>query len=183
MAVEFIDVALALYESHVLKKGEFVLVSGKEASTYWDVASAEHYPKHRDTIIAAYEQMFDECEPFDTLVDVFSAPSKFTAILAYKRNLSINTVREPKDHGYITAIVGDYKPGDRALVIEGVLNTGGSALSAVKTLENHGLVVQDIVGLIDIEQGARETLTGYNLHIVTTHQRLMDFYQKTQRGS
>lgn len=176
MAIEFIDVATALYLSNVQKRGEFVLASGKRASLYYDLPSAEHYPEHRNTIVTAYQQMLEECEPFDTLVDVFSAPSYIAAILADRLKLHRNTVRTPKDHGYITEVVGDYRKGDKALVLEGVVTTGRSALHAVRTLERHGLVVRDVLALIDAEEGAREALVDYNLHVYTTHQALQDFY-------
>lgn len=174
--VEFIDVALAIYESHILKDGDFVLASGRRARSYWDIPSGEHYPKHRNTIVTAYQQLLEECEPYDTLVDVFSAPSYIAAILSDRLGVPRNTVRTPKDHGFITEIVGDYTPRDRAVVIEGVFTTGQSAYNAVKTLEKSGFLVRDVVGLIDVEQGAREFLADYNFHPYTTHRMLEEFF-------
>lgn len=172
--IEFIDVARALYEGGTLKTGEFVLSSGQKSSRYWFIPNLKSATEQRNVIISVYQQMLGQCN-FDCLADVPWAPSFIVDILSDRLQVPMVTPREPKDHGFITEVEGTYKRGDIAVVIEGVLTTGGSVLSAIKRLETNGLVVKDVVGLIDAEEGARENLASYNVHVFTTHNRLIEF--------
>ena len=56
------------------------------------------------------------------------------------------------------------------MVIDDIVTDGASKLEAIEPLEAAGLVVEDLVVLIDREQGARERLLakGYRLHAVLT---------------
>ncbi|MFQ5880118.1 MAG: orotate phosphoribosyltransferase, partial [Dehalococcoidia bacterium] len=62
-------------------------------------------------------------------------------------------------------IEGRYQRGQRVLIIDDLITTGGNVLETVITLGMAGLVVRDVVVLIDRQEGARERLRqhGYNL--------------------
>ena len=68
--------------------------------------------------------------------------------------------KEPKGHGTGQWIEGtkSLHPGMRVAILEDVVTTGGSALKAVARVREHGLVVSVILGLVDREEGGRETL-------------------------
>jgi uridine monophosphate synthetase len=61
------------------------------------------------------------------------------------------------------------------VVLDDVISLGGSKLSAIETLEAAGLVVRNIVVLLDREQGGKEELArrGYHLHSVLTMSELL----------
>ena len=63
---------------------------------------------------------------------------------------------------------GEFEPGERAIVLDDLITTGGSKLAAIEPLEAAGLKVKDVVVLIDREQGGRDELeaAGYRLHAV-----------------
>ena len=63
---------------------------------------------------------------------------------------------------------GEFWKGERVAVLDDVITTGDSKLEAIAPLEELGLQVEDIVVLIDREQGGREYLEerGYRLHTV-----------------
>lgn len=177
MAVEFIDLALALHQANALKSGDFILASGNRSRTYWHIPSLASEVGPRNTVVETYLQMLDECIPFDLLADVPHAPSFLVAIMADRLSLPMITPHPvPKDHGHIVEISGSYRPGNIAVVVEGVLTTGGSALKTIQVLERNGIVVRDVLGLIDAEAGARETLANYNVYTAATHRKLMDFF-------
>jgi orotate phosphoribosyltransferase len=76
------------------------------------------------------------------------------------------TVRkEAKGHGAGRQIEGCFEPGQRVVVIEDTITTGGSALKACQALEAADAEIQAILALVDREEGGREALeeTGYRV--------------------
>ena len=84
--------------------------------------------------------------------------------------------REQKDHGIRRPIEGLFTPGERIVLIDDIITDGASKLEAIQPLEAAGLVVRDLVILIDREQGGRELLAskGYALHSVLTISQCFD---------
>jgi len=60
------------------------------------------------------------------------------------------------------------RAGDRVVVIDDVLTTGGSVVEAIRAVEALGAVVVRIVCICDRLQGARETLAGYDFRPLFT---------------
>jgi orotate phosphoribosyltransferase len=54
---------------------------------------------------------------------------------------------KPKDHGLENLIEGDLKPGQKIVVIEDLVSTGGSSLKAAEALSNFG---GDVLGMVAI---------------------------------
>jgi orotate phosphoribosyltransferase len=66
-------------------------------------------------------------------------------------------------------------------VIDDLATTGGSKFEAIEKLTGAGLVVKDVVVLVDRQSGAKETLAqaGYILHAVLTIGEMLDFWDRT----
>lgn len=76
------------------------------------------------------------------------------------------TVRkEAKAHGTGRLIEGPFHDGDRVVVIEDVITTGGSALRAVESIRAAGGIVVGVLALVDREEGGREALEGVGLDV------------------
>ena len=84
--------------------------------------------------------------------------------------------REEKGYGTRRRVEGLYKAGERVVVIDDIITDGASKFEAIQPLEDAGLVVKDLVILIDREQGGRELLfaKGYMLHSVLTISQCFD---------
>jgi orotate phosphoribosyltransferase len=78
--------------------------------------------------------------------------------LALETNLPTLIVRtdKPKDYGTAKAIEGTLQVGDRVLLIEDVVTTGGAALAAVDVLREHGAEVLGAACVVDREEGGAE---------------------------
>ncbi len=77
------------------------------------------------------------------------------------------TVRkEPKQHGTGKRVEGCFAAGDRVVVVEDVVTTGGSALKAAQAVEAEGGTVLAVFALVDREEGGREAIetAGYPVH-------------------
>jgi uridine monophosphate synthetase len=91
--------------------------------------------------------------------------------------------KEVKAHGTARPIEGEFQPGERAVVLDDLITTGGSKLAAIEPLEAAGLVVRDVVVLIDREQGGGEELAeaGYRLHAVLRLSEMLDLLVEAGR--
>ena len=83
------------------------------------------------------------------------------ALISYQKGRPINsfTVRkEAKEHGTGGLVVGDVRPGDRVVILEDVITTGGSAIQAVTAALDFGLEVTKVIVLVDREEGGKEAV-------------------------
>jgi orotate phosphoribosyltransferase len=77
------------------------------------------------------------------------------------------TVRkEAKTHGTGKLIEGPFRSGDRVVVIEDTITTGGSARRAVDAVRAAGGSVIGVLALVDREEGGREALESDGLSVV-----------------
>jgi len=60
--------------------------------------------------------------------------------------------KEPKDHGAMSQIEGNLKPGQRVVVVDDVVTTGESTIKAIKACLNAGLEVCKVIVLVDREE-------------------------------
>ena len=91
--------------------------------------------------------------------------------------------KEAKAYGTKAEIEGEFHPGETAVVIDDVTTTGGSKFEAIEKLTSAGLVVRDVVVLIDRQSGAKEALAeaGFTLHAVLTISDLLDHWENTAK--
>jgi orotate phosphoribosyltransferase len=77
-----------------------------------------------------------------------------------KGDLRVFVVRkEPKGHGLNKLIEGDVKPGERAVIVDDVITSGGSTLEAIRKCREFGLVVARAIAIVDREeQGGRQRI-------------------------
>ncbi len=71
--------------------------------------------------------------------------------------------KETKDHGMQRMIEGPaLEPGEKVIMVEDVITTGGSVLKAIREVESLGAKVVKTLCLVDRDEGATETLAPYN---------------------
>ena len=78
-------------------------------------------------------------------------------------------------------IEGEYHAGETVVIIDDLASTGGSKFEAIEKLTGAGLVIKDVVVLIDRQSGAKESLAqaGYSMHAVLTIMQLLDYWEST----
>ncbi len=72
-----------------------------------------------------------------------------------------------KEHGTRRRLEGNFAAGDRVVVVEDVITTGGSALQAVEAVREAGGEVLGILAVVDREEGGRARLEGAGLYVVS----------------
>jgi orotate phosphoribosyltransferase len=66
--------------------------------------------------------------------------------------------KEAKDHGAGRVIEGNFKPGDRVVIVEDVITSGDSARRAAEAVEGAGGKVLGILAVVDREEGGKDAL-------------------------
>ncbi len=182
---EQIPPALAegLLQAGCVKFGSFTLKSGLISPIYIDVRQLASHPTLLAEVGAAFIPLLEKLR-FDRLAALpYAAMPIGTAISLQSGWPMIYPRKEAKTYGTRAEIEGQFAPGETAVVIDDLATTGGSKFEAIQQLTGAGLVVKDVVVLIDRQSGARESLEkeGYQLHAVLTLTGLLDIWEHSGR--
>ena len=175
------ELADELLMAGCIKFGAFTLKSGLKSPIYIDLRQIITHPKLLERIGAAYLPALSRLE-FDRIAALpYAAIPIATSISVQGDYPMIYPRKEAKAYGTKAQIEGEYHAGETAVVIDDLATTGGSKFDAIEKLTQAGLVVKDVVVLIDRQSGAREALAqaGYRLHAVLTIGELLDHWAQT----
>jgi orotate phosphoribosyltransferase len=145
---------------HALVVGEVVLTSGRTAQYYVDAKRAVLRPAG---FAALAELVADRARAWDaTAVGglTMGADAPACAALAGGADVKAFFVRKDvKQHGLQRRIEGPpLQPGERCLVVEDVVTTGGSTLQAIEAVREAGLAVAGVVTILDRLAGGAERI-------------------------
>ena len=124
----------------------FTWASGIKSPIYCDNRLTISYPKIRTAIAKGIAELISERYPkVEVIAGTATAGIPHAAWIAAELDLPLVYVRsKPKDHGRGKQIEGVLHPGDKTVVIDDLLSTGGSVLKAVKAAQNEGA---DVLGV------------------------------------
>jgi orotate phosphoribosyltransferase len=144
-----------------LQRGDFVLSSGQRSSYY---INGKQVTLHPQGALAVGRLLLSQL-PTDTqavaglTLGADPIVSAVSVVSAYEnRPIPALIVRkESKGHGTMAYIEGPSLPAaTKVVVLEDVVTTGQSALKAVERLKNAGYEVEQIIALVDRQQGGAE---------------------------
>lgn len=152
----------------------FTWASGIKSPIYCDNRLVLSDPQSRETIeeglIALIRSEYPEAE---ALFGTATAGIAHAAIAAHEMGLPMGYVRSSaKDHGRGSRIEGRVLPGQKVVVVEDLISTGGSVISAAKALEEAGAEVLGVVCIFSYNLNkSREAFAEANLE----YKSLTDF--------
>lgn len=179
--LSLIALADGLLDAGCIKFGDFTLKSGLTSPIYIDLRRIISYPKLLAQVAQAYLPLLSNLQ-FSRIAGLpYAAIPIATAVSLQGNYPMIYPRKEVKSYGTKAEIEGEFHAGETALVIDDLATTGGSKFEAIEKLTSAGLIVKDIVVLIDRQSGAKESLeqAGYSMHAVLTITQLLDYWEST----
>lgn len=137
-----------------LRTGHFRLTSGQHSDRYMQCAALFEHPEESAELCGALARLFG-----DERIDVVAGPALGGVIMAYEvaRALGVRNVFAERENGRMTLRRGFHvKPGERVLVVEDVVTTGGSVKEVVELLRAAGAVVVGVGSVVDRSGGAAD---------------------------
>ncbi len=152
---------LALLAQYAYVEGDFVLSSGARSSYY---INGKQVTLRADGALVIgrllWQMLPKDTEAVAGLTLGADPMVSAVSIVSAWENQPIPALiirKKPKGHGTRAYIEGPLLPaGAKVVVLEDVVTTGGSALTAVERLQAAGYQVEQIIALVDREQGGRE---------------------------
>ena len=144
------------FEKKALQRGSFVLASGKTASFYLDAkqvvldgAGAMLVGQVVLARLQALGPLPDAVGGMSIGADPITAAVVTMAGVAGLPLKGFMIRKEPKGHGLGRYVEGPVAAGNRVVILEDVVTTGGSSLLAIDRAEEFGLTVERVVTLVD----------------------------------
>lgn len=177
---------LSIKAVKVQPKDPFTWASGWKSPIYCDNRKTLSYPEIRTLVKEELANIVRaKYSDVDVVAGVATGAIAQGALVAEVLGKPFVYVRSsPKDHGLENLIEGDLKKGQKVVVIEDLISTGGSSLKAVAALRNAGAEVLGMVAIFTygfpvasqkFEEAGVEltTLSNYNAvleHLLATEQ-------------
>ncbi len=134
-----------------LLEGHFVLTSGLHSANYLQCALLLQHPAEAEKFARAIAEHFQENQ-----IQLVAAPAIGGIVIGHEvaRQLGARFIWTERDNGKMTIRRGfSVSPGERTLVVEDVITTGGSTLETVETLRAAGANVIGAASIIDRSSG------------------------------
>ena len=165
-----------------VRTGEFTLASGKKSDLYVDCrVTALDNRGARWIGEVGWKLVREKMETEGLKVDAIGGmtmgadPISLVVGMAsadHEKALQVFTVRkEPKGHGRGKQIEGNFREGDKVVVVDDVITTGGSTLKAIDAIRKAGGEVIFCLVLVDREEGGRQAIEANGVPVTSIFTR------------
>jgi len=129
----------------------YTFVSGIKGPMYCDNRRLLSHPKKRRMLVNEFVKVAKKLK-FDVVGGVSTGGIPWAALVAEKLNKPMIYIRpEPKGYGRKRQIEGDFKKGSKILLIEDLISTGSSAISAIRAIRKNNGSVSDCIFIFTYE--------------------------------
>ena len=171
--MEFVkEFATFLHKKEIIKFGDFTLASGKKSPYYVDLRLVPSYPIEFRKMVKYLENKITQDIGLDNFDSIVSVP---TGGLIIASALAIETIKpliyvrsKPKDYGTSKSVEGEIHSDMNVVMIDDVATTGGSVVSAIRSLNEVNVSIKDAYVIVDRMEGADKALLelGVKMHSI-----------------
>jgi len=162
----------------------FTLASGGTSNYYFNCKPTTLDPEGMNLIGAILFEMLSDADVSAAGGLTLGADpiANALSLISYQRGNPIKSFiirKDVKEHGTKSAVEGDVIPGERVVIIDDVITTGGSTMAAIERARAAGLVIDRVIALIDREEGGRENIERYVARVdaLFTRSEIMSVYE------
>lgn len=156
------QIGLLLVRNESIKFGDYTLTSGKKSPYYIDLRQTISSPITMDWISNSLARIIiNEIgkNKVDKILGVPTAGVPFATMVSQKLALPLIYYRRArKAHGVRKKIEGSLERNDRVLIVDDLITTGESVIEAAEAVREQGGIANELVVLLDREQGGTENL-------------------------
>ena len=138
-------------ETRALLEGHFVLASGRHSATYFQCAKVLQHPEHLTHFAETIINYFKEIE-----IEAVISPAVGGIVIGTEvgRQLGVKTIFAERQNGKMTLRRGfSIKDGEKIIIVEDVVTTGGSVKEVMEVVEAHGGEVVGVGLVVDRSGG------------------------------
>ena len=167
------------------KTGSFKLASGKMSSYYVNCKTTTYDPEGINLVGKLVCDAASGYSPDGVGGLTLGADPMAIAAAAesYRRGKPFKAFvvrKKVKKHGTSLPVEGNMKPGEKVVILEDVITTGASALTAMQAARDFGLKLLAVVALVDRQEGGRERIEkeGVSVESIFTKEQLLNRYRE-----
>jgi orotate phosphoribosyltransferase len=162
----------------------FTLASGKTSNYYFNCKPTTLDPEGMNLIGEILFSMLADSEATASGGLTLGADPLANAlsVISFQRGRPVKSFivrKDVKDHGTKSALEGDVQKGEKVVILDDVITTGGSTITAIERVREAGLVVERVIALIDREEGGKENILKQVARVdaVLTRSEIMALYR------
>lgn len=176
---------IILEKSFRFSEEPFTLSSGLKSNYYFDCKKTSLDPEGMNLI---GNIVFDTLK--DSAIDAVGGLSlgadpiaNSIALVSFQQGRPINPFivrKDAKGHGTKSRIEGNVKAGDRVAILDDVVTTGASTITAIEAAREAGLVIDRVIVLVDREEGGTDNILKYVARIepIIRRSEIMKLYRE-----
>lgn len=151
------DLILRLYDIEAITFNEFILKNDVRSPFNIDLCLIQSYPL---LLKAISEAMWKKIQfiDFEVLCGIPYNAVPFATTISVFHNIPMIIRRKKNKNHEESGIEGVFKPGQRCIIVDDLITTGLKLIETTEVLKYEGLIVKDVVVLIDCEQGGAQAL-------------------------
>lgn len=141
------EIVAMLKEAEVLLEGHFLLTSGRHSDRYMQCAKIFQYAKYSVPLCGELARQYQ-----DEGVELVIGPAIGAIQMSYEvgKQLGVRNIFAERENGVMTLRRGfTIEKGQRVLIVEDVVTTGGSVKEVMQLVREHGGVIVGIGSIVD----------------------------------
>ena len=164
---------IALLAEKSVLFGEFTLASGRRSDFYVDARLTTMSPEGLRLIGEAGREALERAGwRVDAIGGLTMGADPISFAIAYASSSTATPLRafsvrkEAKSHGTGKRVEGPFRKGDVVAIVEDVITSGSSAMSAIEAVRHEGGVVAGVLALLDREEGGTQKIEGAGVPVL-----------------